>query len=81
MGRSGFASGGSGNRDFAPAVPIDQYRRNIGRQDSKKEKKFTKDVVRKGQEVKENTSRAVHDTVKLLVDYISEMREPVPSQF
>ena len=33
-------------------------------QDSKKEKKFVKDVVRKGQELKENTSRAFHESVR-----------------
>ena len=33
-------------------------------QDSKKEKKFVKDVVRKGQEMKENTSKAFHESVR-----------------
>ena len=37
-------------------------------QDSKKEKKFVKDVVRKGQELKENTSRAFHESVRPNVD-------------
>ena len=33
-------------------------------QDSKKEKKFVKDVVRRGQELKENTSKAFIESVR-----------------
>ena len=33
-------------------------------QDSKKEKKFVKDVVRRGQELKENTSKAFTESVR-----------------
>ena len=96
MGRSGFSGGGGsgGGRDSNCSMPVEQYRKRIGKQvsrlipvpfisaslkicskwnveneqDSKKEKKFVKDVVRKGQELKENTSRAFHESVRPNVD-------------
>ena len=89
MGRSGFSSGGAGGggRDTNCSMPVEQYRKRIGRQvclihptfgslkicwwwkfeneqDSKKEKKFVKDVVKKSQELKENTSKAFTESVR-----------------
>ena len=82
MGRSGF-SGGGGGRDANCSMPVEQYRKRIGRQvclldpvekllimtfeneqDSKKEKKFVKDVVKRNQELKENTSKAFIESVR-----------------
>ena len=44
MGRSGSGSVGKGGREANYAPPVDQYRRRIARQDSKKEKQHLKDV-------------------------------------
>ena len=37
-------------------------------EDSKKEKKFVKDVVRRGQELKENTSKAFTESVRTKIE-------------
>ena len=62
MGRSGSGSVGKGGREANYAPPVDQYRRRIARQDSKKEKQHLKDV-KHAQETKDVAPKAVKQIV------------------
>lgn len=62
MGRSGSGSVGKGGREANYAPPVDQYRRNIARQDSKKEKLHMKEV-KHAQETKDLAPKAVKQIV------------------
>ena len=66
MGRSGSGSVGKGGREGNYAPPVDQYRKRIARQDSRKEKSHLKEV-KHAQETKDVAPKAV----KQIVSYIS----------
>ena len=62
MGRSGTSVGKMGRDGGVKAAPVDLYRRQIARQDSKKEKKHIKEYKLQ-QEAKEKTPKALKDMV------------------
>lgn len=62
MGRSGTSVGKMGRDGGVKAAPVDLYRRQIARQDSKKEKKHIKEY-KLHQEAKEKTPKAFKDMV------------------
>ena len=64
MGRSGSGSVGKGGHEGSYAPPVDQYRRRIARQDSKKEKSHMKDV-KHAHETKDVAPKAVKQIVSL----------------
>ena len=64
MGRSGSSSVGKGGRDANRAPPVDMYRRQIARQDSRKEKKHLKEYKLQ-QEAKDKAPRALKEMVNL----------------
>lgn len=66
MGRRDGGGVGGGGKDTIQAPPVDQYRRRIGRQDSKKEKRHLKEV-RQLHEAKENRFTAYKDSILILV--------------
>jgi len=66
MGRSGSGSVGKGGRDANYAPPVDQYRRRIARQDSRKEKSHMKEV-KHAQETKDVAPKAVKQIVVTLL--------------
>ena len=67
MGRSGSGGGGGGRgKDTMKAPPVDQYRKRIGRQDSKKEKQHLKDVKHL-HEAKENAPTALKDSCLIIM--------------
>ena len=66
MGRSGSGSVGKGGREGNYAPPVDQYRKRIARQDSRKEKCHMKEV-KHAQETKDVAPKAV----KQIVSYFS----------
>jgi len=67
MGRNssggGGHGGGGGGVGGPQAPPIDLYRRHIGRQDSRKERKHLKSVQRE-HEAKENAPKALQQAVR-----------------
>ena len=65
MGRNGGGSGGvgKGGRDAVQAAPVEQYRKRIGRQDSKNQKKHLKEVKQSQELAKERTPKAIRETV------------------
>ena len=62
MGRSNASVGKVGRDGGAKAPPVDLYRRQIARQDSKKEKRHFKEV-RLQHEAKEKSPKALKDMV------------------
>ena len=66
MGRSGSGSVGKGGRDANYAPPVDQYRRRIARQDSKKERLHMKEV-KHAQETKDVAPKAVKQIVSFQI--------------
>ena len=68
MGRSGSGSVGKGGREANYAPPVDQYRRRIARQDSKKEKLHMKEV-KHAQETKDLAPKAVKQIVSYSIIY------------
>ena len=62
MGRSGTSVGKMGRDGGARAQPVDLYRRQIAKQDSKKEKKHVKEYKLQ-QELKEKSPKAFKDMV------------------
>jgi len=62
MGRSGSGSVGKGGREGNYAPPVDQYRKRIARQDSRKEKHHMKEV-KHAQETKDVAPKAVKQIV------------------
>ena len=65
MGRSNASVGKVGRDGGAKAPPVDLYRRQIARQDSKKEKRHFKEV-RLQHEAKEKSPKALKDMVSSL---------------
>ena len=65
MGRSGSGSVGKGGREANYAPPVDQYRKRIARQDSRKEKSHLKEV-KHAQETKDVAPKAVKQIVSYL---------------
>ena len=73
MGRSGTSVGKMGRDGGVKAAPVDLYRRQIARQDSKKEKKHIKEYKLQ-QEAKEKTPKALKDMVTLILPEVLEMK-------
>ena len=69
MGRSGSGSVGKGGREGNYAPPVDQYRKRIARQDSRKEKSHMKEV-KHAQETKDVATKAVKQIVSLVCIFI-----------
>ena len=65
MGRSGSGSVGKGGREGNYAPPVDQYRKRIARQDSRKEKSHMKEV-KHATETKDVATKAVKQIVSRL---------------
>lgn len=68
MGRNSSGSGvgqqkGGGGRDFATTAPVTLYRKNIGRQNSQKEKKLLREM-RQEQEARDKAPRAFREMVR-----------------
>ena len=63
MGRSGSGSVGKGGREGNYAPPVDQYRKRIARQDSRKEKHHMREV-KHAQETKDVAPKAVKQIVR-----------------
>ena len=72
MGRSaGGGLGGRGGRDGVQAAPVEQYRKRIGRQDSKNQKKHFKEVKHSPELAKDRAPKAIKETVRLKLSYFS----------
>ena len=63
MGRAATSVGKMGRDGGVKATPVDHYRRQIARQDSKKEKKHVKEYKQQ-QAAKEKTPKAFKDMVR-----------------
>ena len=72
MGRSGSGSVGKGGREGNYAPPVDQYRKRIARQDSRKEKSHLKEV-KHAQETKDVAPKAVKQIVSYI--YLAKVQE------
>ena len=69
MGRSGSGSVGKGGREANYAPPVDQNRKRIARQDSRKEKVHMKEV-KHAQETKDIAPKAVKQMVSFFNFYL-----------